>query len=137
MSARFNTSRDAGSLTKMLREIPAARQVPGDEKRRWFTSPNIDLFVWIDEAGAPIGFQLCYDKQFGERALTWTEETGYSHMAIDGGESRPARYKGAPILVADGDFEAGRILGEFREEARSLPLEFAQFIEGKMSQLVS
>jgi len=119
----------------MLREIPAARQVPGDEKRRWFTSANIDLFVWVNDGGAPIGFQLCYDKQLQEHALTWTEGTGYSHMAVDGGESRPARYKGAPILVANGAFEASRILEEFRLEARSLPPEFVQFVEGKMSQL--
>jgi hypothetical protein len=122
-------------VTHVLREISAARQVPGDEKRRWFTSPNLDLFVWIDDGGAPIGFQLCYDKQFREQALTWTVESGYSHMAIDGGEGRPARYKGAPILVANGTFEAGRILGEFQQEAVSLPPEFVQFIQDKMSPL--
>ena len=55
----------------MLREI-AARQVPGDPKRRWFTSPRIDLFVWLDEHDSPSGFQLCYDKESREHALTWT-----------------------------------------------------------------
>lgn len=119
----------------MLREISTARQVPGEDKRRWFTSSNIDLFVWVNDGGAPIGFQLCYDKQFREHALTWTEEVGFSHMAIDGGESRPARYKGAPILVANGAVDARRILDEFRQEARSLPAEFVQFIEVKVSQL--
>lgn len=50
-------------------------------------------------------------------------------------EGRPARYKGAPILVANGTFEAGRILGEFQQEAVSLPPEFVQFIQDKMSPL--
>jgi hypothetical protein len=121
----------------VLREISSARQVPGDEKRRWFTSENLDLYVWVDEEGAPLGFQLCYDKVFREHALSWTEGAGYSHMAIDDGASRPARHKGTPILIANGAFQADRILGEFRLEAASLPPEFLQFIEGKISGLAS
>lgn len=72
-----------------------------------------------------------------EQALSWTAEAGYSHMAIDAGEGRPARHKGAPILVANGSFEAGKILVEFREEAAMLPPEFVRFIEGKVSQLAT
>ena len=118
----------------MLREI-AARQVPGDPKRRWFTSPRIDLFVWLDEHDSPSGFQLCYDKESREHALTWTEQAGYSHMAIDAGESRPARYKGSPILVADGFMDAARILEQFRSEAESLPAELARLVETKVELL--
>jgi hypothetical protein len=119
----------------MLREITTARRIPGDDKRRWFNSPNLDLFVWVDDAGAPVGFQLCYDKQFREHALTWTEGRGFSHMGVDGGETRPARYKGAPILVANGAIDAARILDEFRQEAQALPPEFVQFVEAKVRQI--
>ena len=119
----------------MLREI-AARQVEGEPARRWFTSSEIDLFVWVGEDGAPSGFQLCYDKQAREHALTWTPASGFSHMAVDGGESRPGRYKGTPILVANGAIDTEGILGQLRQEgATSLPPEFLQFVEGKISAL--
>lgn len=124
---------DAG---RTLREIEVARQHPGEPRRRWFTSSNIDLFVWVDEAGAPVGFQLCYDKSSREHALTWTEERGFSSMAVDGGESRPARYKGSPILVTDGVIDAPRILEEFRREAGAVPEEIVGMVEAKLEQLV-
>jgi len=124
---------DAG---RELREIALARQHPGEPRRRWFTSSNIDLFVWVDEAGAPVGFQLCYDKSSREHALTWTEERGFSSMAVDGGESRPARYKGSPILVTDGIIDARRILEEFRLEAGAVPAEIVRMVESKLGQLV-
>ncbi|HUQ27180.1 MAG TPA: hypothetical protein VM051_01220 [Usitatibacter sp.] len=119
----------------MLREITTARRVPGEEKRRWFSSPDIDLFVWVNEAGAPTGFQLCYDKQLRERALTWTEERGFSHMGVDAGEARPGRHKGAPILTANGAVDARRILDRFRDEAKALPEGFVQFVEDKVRQI--
>ena len=118
----------------MLREISTARHISGEPKRRWFTSPNIDLFVWVNDQGAPTGFQLCYDKQHREHALTWTEAAGFSHMAVDGGESRPARYKGAPILVANGAIDATQILDDFLREAKSLPVEFVQMIEVRVRE---
>ena len=119
----------------MLHEIVKARQVSGDPARRWFTSPNIDLFIWVNDEGSPTGFQLCYDKQHREHALTWTMESGFSHMAVDGGESRPARHKGAPILVANGAFDARQILEDFRREAKSLPAEFMQMVESRIGEL--
>lgn len=119
----------------MLSEISSERQVAGDENRRWFISPNIDLYIWVNDGGTPIGFQFCYDKRFWEHSLSWTEQAGYNHTAIDGGESRSSRHKGSPILVANGAFKASRILDEFRQEAQALPSAFTQFVEAKISEL--
>jgi len=58
----------------MLTEIRNARQVEGEGFRRWFTDDYFDLIVWYGDQNAMIGFQLCYDKQGKERALTWTVE---------------------------------------------------------------
>jgi hypothetical protein len=120
----------------MLREISTPRQIRNEPRRRWFTSPNIDLFVWVNDQNLPTGFQLCYDKLHREHALTWTEEHGYSHMAIDGGESRAARYKGTPILRVNGAVDARQILEDFRREAMSLPEAFVQLIEARVTELV-
>jgi hypothetical protein len=118
----------------MLREIQA-RQLSGEPGRRWFTSADIDLFVWVGEDGAPTGFQLCYDKQRREHALTWTRAAGYTHMGVDGGESRPGRYKGTPILVANGAIDFDGIFEQLRSQAGALPAEFLDLVEGKLTEL--
>lgn len=118
----------------MLREISKSRVIPGEPKRRWFTSPSIDLFIWVNDQDAPTGFQLCYDKQHREHALTWTQTTGFSHMAVDGGESRGARHKGSPILVVDGAVDATQILDDFLREAKSMPVELVQMVEARVRQ---
>jgi hypothetical protein len=118
----------------MLREIQA-RQLPGEPARRWFTSPDIDLFVWLGADGAPTGFQLCYDKQQREHALTWTLAAGFTHMGVDGGESRPGRYKGTPILVANGSIDFAGILGQLRAEASAVPLPYLDLVESKVGAL--
>ena len=104
-----------------LRELPDTRQVEGEPRRRWFSSPDLDLIVWVDERDAIVGFQLCYDKTRGERALTWRRGRGYDHMGVDDGEQSPAQYKSTPILVADGFFDRERVSGIFLESSESLP----------------
>ena len=118
----------------MLREIQA-RQLTGEPGRRWFTSPDIDLFVWLGDDGKPTGFQLCYDKQRREHALTWTQSGGYTHMGVDGGESRPGRYKGTPILVANGAIDCDGILEQLRSQAGALPGAFLDLVEAKLADL--
>ena len=62
----------------MLREIPKVRQIEGEPHRRWFTDDHFDLVLWDDESRQIVGFQLCYDKHDGERAITWKEDSGFS-----------------------------------------------------------
>lgn len=104
-----------------LRELPSTRQVEGEPRRRWFSSPDLDLIVWVDDSAAIIGFQLCYDKMRGERALTWRLGRGYDHMGVDDGEQSPAQHKSTPILVADGFFDRERVTGLFLESSASVP----------------
>lgn len=104
-----------------LRELRDARQVEGEPRRRWFSSPDLDLIVWLDEQDAIVGFQLCYDKSRGERALTWRLARGYDHMGVDDGEANPAQYKSTPILVADGFFDSDRVIGIFIESSEDVP----------------
>jgi hypothetical protein len=104
-----------------LRELPDTRQVPGEPRRRWFSSVDLDLIVWLDDAERVVGFQLCYDKARGERALTWRAERGYDHSAIDDGESNPAQHKSTPILVADGHFDRERVSDIFLAASTDVP----------------
>ena len=116
-----------------LIEIIHVRQVPGDPRRRWFSSDDMDLIVWYDDSDAPIGFELCYDKLRSERALRWEPELGYRHTAIDNGESNiTPRYKATPILVADGHFDARLVADIFTASSRHISADIAQFVSLKL-----
>jgi len=118
----------------LLREMGPVRQVRGEPRRRWFSSDRCDLIVWLDDAGVPEGFQFCYDKDDDERALTWRPQFGLSHMKVDYGDDPTAR-RGTPLLVADGAYDAARMLRLFQAEAALVPAEVATLVAGKLSEL--
>jgi hypothetical protein len=103
----------------MLRNKPI-RSVQGDSDRRWLSDDYFDLIVWYDSTQQIQGFQLCYDKSGRERALTWKLKHGFSHEAIDGGESKPTANR-TPILIADGPFPAEDVTCEFLARSLLLP----------------
>lgn len=109
-------------MANTLTEIRHTRQVPGEPRRRWFSSDSLDLIVWLDAQDAVLGFQLCYDKLHRERAVTW-HAAGHAleHRAVDDGESPGIGHKATPILVADGELDAARLLAQFHAEAAALP----------------
>lgn len=117
----------------MLRELSDVRQIEGGRPRRWFQSGDEDLIVWYAEDGSIYGFQLCYDRQGRERALTWTPG-GFSHNRIDAGERRGFRYKRTPLLVADGRFDASAMTRRFLEISAALPPEIREFVSGKLAE---
>ena len=80
----------------MLREIGNISQIPGQPSRRWFNDELLDLFVWQDESGRFMGFQLCFDKDTVERALTYFERDGYSLDDVHPEES--SLDMGSPVL---------------------------------------
>jgi multidrug transporter EmrE-like cation transporter len=99
----------------VLTEV-AASQLPGEPRRRWFTDSDFDLIVWFTPAGTICSFQLCYDRRRRERALTWTQDGGFSHDRIDDGEASPAKNR-TPILVDGGSSVPDDILRRFITEA--------------------
>ncbi len=111
----------------MLSEIRNPRQVPGEGTRRWFTDEYFDLIVWYDDGGRLFGFQLCYDKDDHERALTWTAASGFHHNRIDDGEV-PGHSKMTPIIGADGSFNARPVAERFREASARIEPEIASFV---------
>ncbi len=118
----------------MLEEYRDVRQVAGEPARRWFGDPVFDLIVWLDEAGATIGFQLCYDKGLDERALTWTEKSGFSHRRVDDGESMPEKRKRTPVLVPDGVVDAELLARRFSGESGGIDAEIVDFVVAKIRE---
>ena len=117
-----------------MREVHSTRQVPGEPQRRWFASPELDLIVWCDAAGAPVSFQLCYDKGHNERALTWDPSTGLRHSIVDDGESLiDFRYKATPVLTPDGERDRQRVVARFVEASGDLPGDIAAFVRERLA----
>lgn len=117
---------------EMLTEIDAVRQYPGERKRRWFTSPQMDLFVWMGRGQAPVKFQLCYDKHQNEKALTWSKAGGYTHENVDPGEPVGLGYKKAAVLVADGAVDANDLAVTFAMASANLPNRISRFVLDKL-----
>ncbi|GAB6090018.1 hypothetical protein [Spirochaeta dissipatitropha] len=113
----------------MLLELSSVRQIPEEGFRRWFRDEDFDLIVWYsDKFERKItGFQLCYDKQHDERAVTFIEPNSFQHHKIDDGET-PYNPKQSPMLIADGFFEAEPTISAFRGAAQQLEPELQELV---------
>lgn len=116
----------------MLREIQQVRQIQGEASRRWFSSHEMDLIVW-HQAGCLTGFQLCYDKNAEEKALTWTHSSGLLHEQVDNGESRRGHYKASPVLFRDGEYNLNKIRTAFISQSQNIADDVREFV---LQQLV-
>ena len=116
----------------MLREIKTSKNKDKDFLKRWFNDEIMDLIVWIDEKGSIAKFQLCYDKNFSEHALTWNKSAGFQHNKVDDGEGRAGKHKGSPILVPDGQFDTNIIADKFRNNSKSIDNEICEFVYEKL-----
>lgn len=110
-------------------------QIPGQPPRRWFASKAMDLIVWLDAGGGPIWFQLCYDRERAEKALTWRSPSEFSHDAVDDGEGRDYRHKASPILAGPAPFDAAKTAAAFEAESADLPHGIARLVLDKIAEL--
>jgi hypothetical protein len=104
------------------------RQIPGEPKRRWFSSDDFDLIVWVADDQSFNGFELCYDKGNRERSISWRRAGGFRHMAVDDGEQRPGKHKASPVLIPDGYFDARQVHSALSAVSHMLPAEIAGYV---------
>ena len=117
-------------MRPMLKLVPNIRQDPKEPFRRWYADDagDLDLIVWFGKDRRISGFQLCYDLEKDQRAVTWRAETGFSHERVDDGENRPGRYKSTPILIPDGFLDKTDLIRRFEEKSGGLEKDVADFI---------
>ncbi|MEJ5285315.1 MAG: hypothetical protein WHS77_09745 [Brevinematales bacterium] len=115
----------------MLKEIKNVSQIPGEKKRRWFSSPDFDLFVFF-ENDEIVEFQLSYNKKDKEKIVIWSKEVGFSHQAVDEGD-HPGKIKRSPIIVPDGIFNKKEVLEDFIKESKNIDKKIANFVSEKLN----
>jgi hypothetical protein len=115
----------------MLREVRHVMQFPGEPRRRWFSDEDFDLIVWVDPEDQIIGFQLCYDKEIDQKALTWHNQDGYQHSRVDDGDN-PGKMKASPVLEADRHFDHEGIGRRFRENKGDVPEKIVDCVYEKI-----
>ena len=122
----------------MLQEVTRVKQLRHEPVRRWFTSDDMDLVVWLDAAGTGTGFQLCYDKRRHERAVTWHRGQPLAHARVDDGENvgagrGQARHKQTPVLIPDEAMPLPDILARFAAESAALPPALRQLVQQQLT----
>jgi hypothetical protein len=117
----------------VLREVANTRQAPDEPRRRFFFSHEQDLWVWFGEDDTPVAFQLAYGKYRNEHAIRWKAGRGFTHERVDDGENA-GLVKQAPILVADGAFDAPSVLGRFLELSGEMPREIVDFVAARLRE---
>lgn len=121
----------------MLREIKTSNIKDDGMTKRWFNDDSMDLIIWHDENGRLAKFQLCYDKNRDEHALTWSRSKGLIHNAIDDGETYPGGHKKSPILAPDGKIDVSSIVSKLESRAEAVEQEVIEFISEKLHSLVN
>jgi len=116
----------------MLSEYSSVKQGKNEGRKRWFGDEFFDLILWHDEEDSVVRFELCYDKERNEHAISWSEAGGFSHLRVDDGEGEPGRYKMSPILISDGFFDTQKIADKFLSHSKSIDQKISRFIYEKI-----
>ena len=111
----------------MLREIKSVSRRHSEPEKRWFTSPGMDLFIWFDDEGNVVSYQLAYNKPHDEKAIVWSRESGFEHLSVDDG-SRSGKHPGSPLLVPDGIADSARLVSLLENGAGELDPSLKKFI---------
>ncbi len=116
----------------MLQEFSRLRQEPNGY-RRLFENEQFNLYIWYTARdGKILGFQLVYFSGEEQKAMTWTQDEGYSHNTVDGWDS--SYFNKTPLLVADGQFAKAHILAEMKADLLNLEPEISRLVLEKIQQ---
>ena len=97
----------------------------------------MDLIIWYQEDGSIYGFQLCYDKVYEERALTWIHTGKFTHNRIDDGESGGACAKGSPMLRRGGEFDYETVKMQFLNRSSTIDPHIRELVLAKIEEAKS
>lgn len=112
-----------------MQEILNARQIAGEDPRRWFHDASVDLIIWGE--GNVSGFQFCWDKPHNEQAITWRADKGWDYAVVDDGEQSPMK-SSTPILRSAGRPPLLKIISLLHQHSGDVPSKWIVFIEDRL-----
>jgi hypothetical protein len=116
----------------VLVEFKNVRQEPGKGPRRWFEGSLYELVVWYRPDAVTIdGFQIIYQRDQQERALTWRAGEGFRHGRVDAGTESPLKNL-TPIVLPNGSIPWPEVLGEFDTHAATLEPALRDFVRARL-----
>jgi len=105
-----------------LAEVRAVVQTPGEPPRRWFAAESLDVQFWLDDRGAPTGFQLAWRDGGMTRALTQQPGAALVVERVDEGSRHGQGMAQSAILQAfDEDYDLALLLPRFQAASAALP----------------
>jgi hypothetical protein len=87
----------------------------------------MDLFIWFDDEGNIVSYQLTYNKPHDEKAIVWNEKSGFEHLSVDDG-TRSGKHPGSPLLVPDGIADSAGLVSLLKKNAGGLDPSLKNFI---------
>ena len=87
----------------------------------------MDLFIWFDDEGNIVSYQLTYDKPHNEKAVIWSQKSGFEHLSVDDG-TRSGKHPGSPLLVPDGTADPAKLVSLLKDNAGELDPPLENFI---------
>ncbi|OSM01552.1 hypothetical protein [Magnetofaba australis] len=123
-----------------LREIAGGRRDEANGQRQWWRNRSVDLFVWLDDAGALVRFHLSYEALGKQRAFVWRAgQRSAEHLDVRGGESDP-QHNRAPLLDARAALrveQGAALLDGLKLAATDLPAAWGPQLVAYIAQAVS
>lgn len=98
----------------------------------WYCDDDCDVVVWTNSDLSPRGFQICYDKNGEEKALTFTHGE-FSHEMVDEGDDTPD-VNHSPILDHEIPYDAKKILKEFEGKAQFMEKIYFDYIRENLKR---
>lgn len=98
----------------------------------WYCDDDWDLVVWINADQSPRGFQICYDRDDAEKALTFVNGE-FSHELVDEGNDEP-HTNHSPVLDGEIPFNAKNLLKLFETKADHVEKIYFDYIKTNLSK---
>lgn len=118
----------------MLHEISHLTQSDRHQVKRWFSSRDMDLFVWSRNQ-IPVRFQLCFNKRSDEHAISWNCQHQLQLYRVDSGETLPDQYKQTPLLIVTCKHKNLSVVArDFLAASRNIEAGIADFIYARLME---
>lgn len=117
----------------MLYEITHVRPSRRGQSKRWFTSIDMDLFVWFRN-GVPVHFQLYIDKRARERVICWDIRDGFNCYLVNN-TANDECYGLSPVAVSFSRLELRVLARSFLAACENIDADLGDYIYARLMEI--